>query len=303
MQEVTYLVLDEADRMLDMGFEPEIRKIVAPIRADRQTLMFSATWPPSIQKLAMEFLVRPVKVTIGSQDLAASHSVAQTVEVIDEFARNDRLVELLRTHHKSRANRIIIFVLYKKARPRLPRRPRSSSGALHARASFEASTGADVQEAPRVEAMLQRKGFKAGSVHGDISQESRNAAVAAFKAGDVPLLIATDVAARGLDIPDVEVVINYSFPLTVEDYVHRIGRTGRAGKTGASHTFFVGKNDKAKAGELVNVLREAGQAVPKELMAFGTAVKKKESKLYGAHFKEVDMTLKASKVTFDSDED
>ena len=118
-----------------------------------------------------------------------------------------------------------------------------------------------MQEAPRVEALLERKGFASASVHGDISQDARNQAVERFKSGEVPLLIATDVAARGLDIPDVEVVINFSFPLTVEDYVHRIGRTGRAGKSGISHTFFVGKNDKAKAGELVNVLREAGQEV------------------------------------------
>jgi ATP-dependent RNA helicase DBP3 len=160
-----------------------------------------------------------------------------------------------------------------------------------------------VQEAPRVEHFLQRKGWKAAAVHGDISQDARNRAVEQFKSGSVPLLIATDVAARGLDIPDVAMVINYSFPLTVEDYVHRIGRTGRAGKTGRSHTFFVGKNDKPKAGELVNVLREAGQDVPKELLAFGGAVKKKESKVYGAHFKEVDLSAKATKVTFDSDDE
>lgn len=140
-------------------------------------------------------------------------------------------------------------------------------------------------------------------MHGDIAQNARNRAVEQFKSGEVPLLIATDVAARGLDIPDVEMVINFSFPLTVEDYVHRIGRTGRAGKTGCAHTFFVGKNDKAKAGELVNVLREAKQDVPRELMAFGTAIKKKESKLYGSHFKDVDYTAKATKLTFDSDDD
>ena len=132
-------------------------------------------------------------------------------------------------------------------------------------------------------------------------QAQRTAAVGAFKEGKVPLLVATDVAARGLDIPDVEVVINFSFPLTTEDYVHRIGRTGRAGKKGTAHTMFVGANDKARAGELINVLREAGQAVPADLLAFGTAVKKKESKLYGAHFKDVDLTTKATKVTFDSD--
>ena len=160
-----------------------------------------------------------------------------------------------------------------------------------------------LQEAPRVERLIRSKGMQAACIHGDMSQEARNQAAADFKAGIVPLLVATDVAARGLDIPDVEVVINYSFPLTVEDYVHRIGRTGRAGKAGISHTLFVGKHDKAKAGELVNVLREAAQEVPKELMAFGTAVKKKESKLYGAHFKAVDMSAKATKVTFDSDDD
>lgn len=161
-----------------------------------------------------------------------------------------------------------------------------------------------VQEAPRVEGLLRTKGWTAAAIHGDISQDSRNRAVDDFKSARVPLLIATDVAARGLDIPDVEVVINYSFPLTVEDYVHRIGRTGRAGKSGKAHTFFVGKNDKPRAGELVNVLREAGQPVPKALMAFGTAVKKKESKMYGAHFKDVDMNAKATKVKFaDSDDD
>lgn len=102
--------------MLDMGFEPEIRKIVTPVRADRQTLMFSATWPTEIQRLAMEFLVKPVKVTIGSEDLAASHSVTQTVEVVDEYERMDKLVGLLQKHHKSRTNRILVFVLYKKVR-------------------------------------------------------------------------------------------------------------------------------------------------------------------------------------------
>ena len=99
----------------------------------------------------------------------------------------------------------------------------------------------------RVESMLQRRGWNAVAVHGDISQAQRTAAVESFKSGEVPLLVATDVAARGLDIPDVEAVINYSFPLTTEDYVHRIGRTGRAGKSGIAHTMFVGANDKPRA--------------------------------------------------------
>ena len=272
LDEVTYLVLDEADRMLDLGFEPHIRTIAGSIRADRQTLMFSATWPSSIRKLASEFLCDPAKVTIGSEDLAASHTVKQIVEVVDGAGRDRLLDSLLNKYHSSRKNRVIIFVLYKK-------------------------------EAARVESMLQKRGWNAAAVHGDISQAQRTAAVESFKSGAVPLLVATDVAARGLDIPDVEAVINYSFPLTTEDYVHRIGRTGRAGKSGIAHTMFVGANDKPRAGELINVLKEAKQKVPEELLAFGTTVKKKESKLYGAHFKDVDLSVKATKVTFDSDSD
>lgn len=272
MKEVTYLVLDEADRMLDLGFEPAIRRIVSTIRADRQTLMFSATWPTAVQKLAANFLSAPVKVVIGSQDLAASHSIKQVVEVIDLAARNSRLLELLPQYQPRGRERVIVFVLYKK-------------------------------EAPQVEQLLQRRGFKAAAIHGDISQDKRSAAVEAFRAGTTPILVATDVAARGLDIPDVEAVINYSFPLTTEDYVHRIGRTGRAGKTGVAHTFFCAAMDKARAGELINVLKEAGQKVPESLLKFGTAVKKKESALYGAHFKDVDASVKASKIKFDSDDD
>jgi ATP-dependent RNA helicase DBP3 len=111
LQNVTYLVLDEADRMLDLGFEPHIRAISSQVRADRQTLMFSATWPTAVQQLAQNYLSEPVKVTIGSQDLAASHSVTQLVEVVEQQQRDDRLLALLGKYHSSRSNRIIIFVL------------------------------------------------------------------------------------------------------------------------------------------------------------------------------------------------
>lgn len=128
-------------------------------------------------------------------------------------------------------------------------------------------------------------------------------ALNAFKNGSCPLLIATDVAARGLDIPKVEFVINVTFPLTIEDYVHRIGRTGRGGMKGIAHTFFT-SFDKAHSGSLINVLKTAKQNVPEALLKFGTTVKKKEHKEYGAFYKEIDPNAKSSHVTFgDSDDE
>merc|ERR1712147_426912 len=136
-------------------------------------------------------------------------------------------------------------------------------------------------EAARLETNLKRSGWKVSSIHGDKSQDARTQAVEQFKSGEVPLLVATDVAARGLDIPGVDYVINFSFPLTIEDYVHRIGRTGRAGKNGTSHTFFHA-GDKLRAGELVKVLKDSNQEVPAAMNDFDLCIKKKEHKLYGA---------------------
>ncbi|CAJ1931013.1 unnamed protein product [Sphenostylis stenocarpa] len=273
LKEVSFVVLDEADRMLDMGFEQIVRSILGQTCSDRQMVMFSATWPLAVHHLAQEFMdPNPIKVVVGSEDLAANHDVMQIVEVLDDRSRDRRLVALLEKYHKSQSNRVLVFVLYK-------------------------------NETKRVENMLQEGGWKVVSIHGDKAQHDRTKALSLFKKGTCPLMIATDVAARGLDIPDVEVVINYSFPLTTEDYVHRIGRTGRAGKKGVAHTFFTQQN-KGLAGELVNVLREAGQVVPDALLKFGTHVKKKESKLYGAHFKEIPVDApKSQKKTFDDSDD
>eukprot|EP00568_Trieres_chinensis_P000560 CAMPEP_0183291474 /NCGR_PEP_ID=MMETSP0160_2-20130417/883_1 /TAXON_ID=2839 ORGANISM="Odontella Sinensis, Strain Grunow 1884" /NCGR_SAMPLE_ID=MMETSP0160_2 /ASSEMBLY_ACC=CAM_ASM_000250 /LENGTH=635 /DNA_ID=CAMNT_0025452287 /DNA_START=158 /DNA_END=2061 /DNA_ORIENTATION=- len=268
LSKVRQLVLDEADRMLDMGFIDDVRYIVSkctPREDGRRTAMFSATWPPEVAGLAMEYMNDPVRVYVGKDGaaemigengeagLSANKRVKQTVEVIEDRARSARLRQLLRGYYKGgkvkTGFRVLVFALYKK-------------------------------EAERLEFDLKRDGWDCASIHGNKTQEARTRALAEFKAGKCPLLIATDVAARGLDIPDVEAVVNYTFPLTIEDYVHRIGRTGRAGKSGLSHTFFQ-SGDKARAGELQQVLRQAGQEIPEELMKFGSTIKKKEHKLYG----------------------
>eukprot|EP00743_Colponemidia_sp_Colp-15_P000871 GILK01000962.1.p1 GENE.GILK01000962.1~~GILK01000962.1.p1 ORF type:complete len:275 (+),score=55.50 GILK01000962.1:63-827(+) len=253
-----------------------------PAKTARQTLMFSATWPTSIQDMAFEYLNKPLKVTVGSDDLAANHNVTQIIEVMEEQRKLARLTQLLEKHLPTgktqkvtgKPNRVLMFVLYKK-------------------------------EAERMERTLWQQGWHVVSIHGDKSQNLRTEALQKFKEGSVPLLIATDVAARGLDIPDVEVVINHTFPLTVEDYVHRIGRTGRAGKTGIAYTFFT-PHEKSHSGELIQVLREAKQEVPEALMRFGTHVKpkKKKTNAFGIELPDTPMATmpKASHVVFDDDE-
>merc|ERR1719339_437297 len=269
LAQVSYLVLDEADRMLDQGFERDIRAIIGQTHTARQTALFSATWPDSVRELAHSFLNKPIKVTIGCDDLTANIRITQIVEVVEDRAREGKLTQLLKKYHADRKNRILIFVLYKK-------------------------------EAARIESNLSRNGWKVASIHGDKSQEGRTLAVEQFKSGEIPLLVATDVAARGLDIPGVDFVINYSFPLTIEDYVHRIGRTGRAGRDGTAHTFFQ-LCDKLRAGELVKVLKDANQEVPAAMNDFDLNIKKKEHKLYGAFGpKDYGQPMKkAVKITFD----
>lgn len=290
LSHVSFFILDEADRMLEKGFEQDMKTIAATMPTGKvQTAMFTATWPLSIRELAEQFMKEPVKIAIGDNpdgELRANIKVTQQVEVVDPRDKEQRLLKLLKQYQsgKQKTDRILVFCLYKK-------------------------------EASRIEGFIRSRGLSVAGIHGDLSQEARTKALTNFRNGSVPLLVATDVAARGLDIPAVKVVINVTcklfssdvqprkqlmtsaVPLTAEDYVHRIGRTGRAGQDGLAITLFT-EHDKALSGALINVLRAAKQTVPAELLKFGGTVKKKQHEAYGSFYKDTGSDKKATRITF-----
>mmetsp|Transcript_26307 Transcript_26307/g.36419 ORF Transcript_26307/g.36419 Transcript_26307/m.36419 type:complete len:565 (-) Transcript_26307:169-1863(-) len=244
---VTYLVLDEADRMLDMGFEKQMRAIVGQIRPDRQTLLFSATWPKSIVQLASDFLSDPLQVNVGSLDLHANKDITQIIEVVEEYGKRRSLMKHL--SQQPRGLKVLIFTATKRGADQLTR-------------------------------MLRDDGYGARAIHGDKSQQDRDWTLEEFKSGKSPIMVATDVASRGLDVKDLTLVFNYDFPQAVEDYIHRIGRTGRAGKKGTAITFFTSK-DSRKADELIEILQEAKQQVPQDLLRFRGMSRKKGGRYGG----------------------
>jgi ATP-dependent RNA helicase RhlE len=229
LNQVEYVVLDEADRMLDIGFLPDLQRILAYLPKERQTLLFSATFSPEIRRLAASYLQDPLMVEVARPNATATNVEQRFYSVTDDDKR-----AVVRQLLKSRAlSQAIVFVNSKLGAARLAR-------------SFE------------------RDGLKTQALHGDKSQDERLKALAAFKAGEVDLLVATDVAARGLDITDLPAVFNFDVPFHAEDYVHRIGRTGRAGASGLAVTL-VTRDDSRMVSDIEKLIKKKIELEPFEL--------------------------------------
>lgn len=228
LNQVQILILDEADRMLDMGFMPDLKRILALLPKQRQTLLFSATFSEDIKKLAQEFLFDPVTVETARRN-AAGENIKQSVCMVDQHDKFHALVELIRSRG---VKQVLIFT-------------RTKLAAAH------------------VSKQLDRSGISADAIHGDKTQQERIKALDAFKSGAIMALVATDVAARGLDIDQLPLVINYELPTHAEDYVHRIGRTGRAGALGEAVSLVDGSEER----RLVEIEKLLNRQFPREVPA------------------------------------
>jgi ATP-dependent RNA helicase RhlE len=223
LDEAKFLVLDEADQMLDMGFIHDLRKISQVIPKDRQTFLFSATMPKLMNEIANSYLNSPIRIEVSPPGKAAD-KVTQEVHFIAKSEKKTLLIELLAKHKGERA---LVF-------------------------------GRTKHGCEKLMKDLVKEGFDAASIHGNKSQGQRDRAIDGFKKGDITVLVATDVAARGLDIPDVKHVYNYELPNVPDNYVHRIGRTARAGKDGAAIAFCAPD----EMGELIDIQKVMGLRIP-----------------------------------------
>uniref|UniRef100_A0A0N5A9Z6 Probable ATP-dependent RNA helicase DDX46 n=1 Tax=Syphacia muris TaxID=451379 RepID=A0A0N5A9Z6_9BILA len=231
LRRVTYLVLDEADRMFDMGFEPQVMKIVNNIRPDRQTVMFSATFPRQMEALARKILDKPVEIQVGGKSVVCD-DVSQNVVILEEHQKMLKLLELLGVYWEH--GNVLVFV--------------------------------DKQEkADELVAQLMRSGYNCAPLHGGIDQFDRDSTILDFKAGKIKLLVATSVAARGLDVKKLILVVNYDCPNHYEDYVHRVGRTGRAGNKGYAYTFILPQGQERMAGEVCRAFETTHKDPPEQL--------------------------------------
>ncbi len=230
LNQVEYVVLDEADRMLDIGFLPDLQRILSYLPKQRQTLLFSATFSPEIRKLSQSYLQDPITVEVARANATATN-VEQRFYSVAEDDKRAAVRQLIKTRGLTQA---LVFVNSKLGAARLAR-------------SFE------------------REGLKTAALHGDKSQDERLKSLAAFKRGEVELLVATDVAARGLDIADLPAVFNFDVPYNAEDYVHRIGRTGRAGASGLAVTL-VDRDDARLVGDIERLIKTKIELEPFELV-------------------------------------
>ncbi len=243
LNQVQVLILDEADRMLDMGFMPDLKRILALLPRQRQTLLFSATFSDDIKRLAQDFLQNPSTVEVARRNTTAE-TVKQSVLMVDQDKKFGALADLIRSRG---VNQVLVFTRTKLTAARLAR-------------------------------LLERDGINADAIHGDKSQQERMKALDAFKEGKITALVATDVAARGLDIDQLPLVVNYELPPNAEDYVHRIGRTGRAGASGEAVSLIDGDEEKL----LQDVEKLLKRTFPRERANAPTSNRRPASSTHGS---------------------